>query len=187
MYFGDAILKYVFPNKFGIYQLDGTTLIDLDAAIAAEKVLFDDQNGLFFDMSNLDGTNRKLENMEQAIETFGEYLNIWHNVNSAVRLFNGIITNNGNGTVSISAGGGMFKTWSESQAGINIGECEPIQLNTGQAGKLNYAEWSLVSSLELEDNAYNYIYATWNHSIQNPNGTYGAVEIIADTDFYLQA
>lgn len=129
---------------------------------------------------------------------------IWANVSSCVRLFGGIIQDNGDGTVRVGPGGGMYKIQASSVEGVPAGECEPMTLNGAQGGKLFYREWAARANVFLTNNAYNYIFITWNHMIDNypfmddgvtprdpydymEGKRYGNTEIIASTNFYMQA
>lgn len=77
---------------------------------------------------------------------------IWDNINSSARLWGGVITDNGDGTVHIDRGAGLSKT-------INADpESVPQSINGGQASELYYVSWDEVTSLPLTDMAYNYIY-----------------------------
>jgi len=109
----------------------------------------------------------------------------WANINSAVRLFGGIIQDNGDGTVRVANGGGMWKREASSVEGVPIGECEPMTLNGAQGGKLFYSEFEGTPNLELTNNAYNYIFVVWDHTFDNGDGTYGKPIVYANTNFYL--
>ena len=85
----------------------------------------------------------------------------------AGRLWGGIITSNGNGTVSIAAGAGLSKSMSAGPEDV------PGALNDGQGSHLSYVTWSAIASLSLVNNAYNFIYY---------EGATGLIK--ATTDFY---
>ncbi len=111
------------------------------------------------------------ENVEDALEEGKEQLDAlnsyWDNINSAARLWGGQITDNGDGTVAIAAGGGLIKS---DESGP---ETTPASLNEGQGSNLTYVTWSAVPSLTLTDDAYNFVYY---------DGSSGS--IAATTDFY---
>ena len=92
---------------------------------------------------------------------------IFDNFSGAFRLWGGLITNKGTGTVAIAAGAGVIK---QTEAGP---EQVPTAINAGQGGKLYYVDWDAVPSLALTDNAYNYIFL---------DGTDGQIK--ATTNFY---
>lgn len=115
-----------------------------------------------------------------------DFKNIWSNITSAVRLYGGIIENNGDGTVRVAAGGGLWKKEASSVEGVPSGECEPMQLNTAQGGKVFFNTWNAVQNVELTNNAYNYLFVVWDHTIDNGDGTFGNTKVIASTNFYLQ-
>lgn len=79
-------------------------------------------------------------------------LDIEDAINSAARLWGGLITPNGDGTVAIGAGAGLSKV---DEAGP---EDVPTSMNQGQASTPSIVSWSAVASLSLTDNTYNYIY-----------------------------
>lgn len=77
----------------------------------------------------------------------------WQQSNSmAGRLWGGYITDNGDGTVIISAGQGLIK---DEEAGP---EDVPTSLFDGQGSKVSLVTWAEVAALAVTDNAYNYIY-----------------------------
>jgi len=94
----------------------------------------------------------------------GEWL---HNSNSSARLWGGIITDNGNGTVAIAAGEGLIKA---QEAGA---EDVPSTINQGQGSLLSVVSWTAVASLALVNEAYNFIFY---------DGNTGTIQ--ATTDFY---
>jgi len=83
----------------------------------------------------------------------GEWL---HNSNSSARLWGGIITDNGNGTVAIAAGEGLIKA---QEAGA---EDVPSTINQGQGSLLSVVSWTAVASLALVNEAYNFIFYDGN-------------------------
>ena len=142
--------------------------------------------------------------LSSAMRDINLWHNIWSNVSSCVRLFGGIIQDNGDGTVRVGPGGGMYKLEASSVEGVPAGECEPMTLNGAQGGKLFYREWAAASNVFLTNNAYNYIFITWNHMHDNypflddgvtardpydymDGKRYGNTEIVASTNFYMQA
>ena len=88
-------------------------------------------------------------------------------VASASRLWGGVITSNGDGTVHITAGEGMVKTTSAGPEDI------PTAVNEGQAGNVIRVTWEEVAALSLVNNAYNYIF--YQKSTNS---------IVTTTDFY---
>jgi len=74
------------------------------------------------------------------------------NITMAGRLFGGIITSNGDGTVAVTAGGGLSKDESAGPEDV------PTAIDDGQGSALTYVEWDAIASLELLNNTYNYIY-----------------------------
>lgn len=128
--------------------------------------------------------------------------NIWSNISSAVRLYGGIIQDNGDGTVRVGSGGGIYKIEAGSIEGVAAGECEPMGLNSAQGGKIFFKTWERNDNVFLTNNAYNYIFITWNHTIDNypylddgitprdpydymQGKRYGNTEIVASTNFYM--
>ncbi len=95
-----------------------------------------------------------------------DYLKYWHNINSAARLWGGIISDNGNGTVTVAAGAGLVKG---DEAGP---ESKPTDVNQGQGSKLSLIEWAENDNVALADNEYNFIYVDHNGDVK------------ATTDFY---
>ena len=137
-----------------------------------------------------------------ALEQMDEFKDIWSNVNSCVRLFGGIIQDNGDGTVRVGNGGGMYKIKASSVEGVPAGECEPMTINGAQGGKLYYGEWEAKENVFLTNNAYNYIFIVWDHSVDNhpfeddgvtprdpydymDGERYGGTAIVASTYFYM--
>lgn len=77
---------------------------------------------------------------------------IWDNINSAARLWGGMITDNGDGSVAVAEGAGMIKS-------IDAGpETVPDSIDGGQGSSLHYVHWAADASVTLTDDAYNYIY-----------------------------
>jgi len=133
-----------------------------------------------FDITEIEETT-----VAEALNQLGQESNWWSNINSAVRLYGGIIQDNGDGTVRVSSGGGLYKKNASSVEGVPAGECEPMGLNTAQGGRLYYHTWEENLNVELTNNAYNYIYIVWDHTIDNGLGDYGNTAVIASTNFYL--
>lgn len=157
------------------------------------------RNVIPFDNSGTDWPSELSSTMRE----INMWHNIWSNVSSCVRLFGGIIQDNGDGTVRVGPGGGMYKIEASSVEGVPAGECEPMTLNGAQGGKLFYREWASRPNVFLTNNAYNYIFITWNHMIDNypfeddgvtprdpydymQGKRYGNTEIVASTNFYMQ-
>lgn len=157
------------------------------------------RNVIPFDNS---GTDWPFE-LSETLRQIDSWKDIWANVNSCVRLFGGIIQDNGDGTVRVGTGGGMYKTEASSVEGVPAGECEPMTLNGAQGGKLFYADWKAEQNVFLTNNAYNYIFIVWDHSIDNypfeddgvtprdpydymDGKRYGNTTIRATTNFYMQ-
>ncbi|MEA3485952.1 MAG: hypothetical protein U9R03_04520 [Candidatus Aerophobetes bacterium] len=161
---------------------------------------------------NLENTfNEDISDVEISLESFqavanGEFERVqhlvdkekyWDNINSSVRLYGGIIQDNGDGTARVGAGGGLYKIEAGSIEGVPAGECEPMGLNTAQGGRVFYHTWDAVLKVELENHAYNYIFIVWDHTIDNelaggPGAVnmfgkrYGNTTIVASTNFYMQ-
>ena len=145
-------------------------------------------------------SNSDISDVDTSLESFkaianGEFERVqhlidkeryWDNINSAVRLFGGIIQDNGNGTVRVGAGGGIYKVEAGSVEGVPAGECEPMGLNSAQGGKLFYSTWNAKPVVELTNHAYNYIFIVWDHTKDNGDGTFGGTQIVAATNFYMQ-
>ncbi len=123
--------------------------------------------------------------VSKSFQEVGDFHNYWSNISSCVRLYGGIIQNNGDGTVRVDGGGGLYKIEASSIEGVAAGECEPMELNSAQGGKIFYKTWTAEQNVFLTNNAYNYIFITWNHMIDNGDGTYGNTEIVASTNFYM--
>lgn len=98
---------------------------------------------------------------------FTDQLNWFSNITMSGRLWGGIITDNGDGTVAIAAGGGLSKTDDAGPSAV------PTSLNEGQGDTVHYVSWDAVASLALTDNAYNYIYYD-----------YETDSILATTNYY---
>ena len=141
--------------------------------------------------------------LSSAMRAIDQWHNIWANNASCVRLFGGIIQDNGDGTVRTGFGGGMWKLEASSVEGVPAGECEPMTLNGAQGGKLFYSDFQPVANVYLTNNAYNYIFVTWDHSYDNypfmEDGVtprdpydymdykrYGRPVVRATTNFYMQ-
>ena len=129
--------------------------------------------------------NLNADNVQEALDSYAENFRYWENITSAVRMFGGIIQDNGDGTVRVGSGGGLFKLKASSTPGVPPGECEPMSLNSGQAGEIFYRTWTASNSITLTNNAYNYIFILWDHTINNGDGTYGNTKVYATTNFYL--
>jgi len=80
----------------------------------------------------------------------GDYF--WNKAWGAARIYGGIISSNGDGTIDITAGKGFIK------ASDDVIEMIPDDDLDAPISKNSYVEWDVVSSLALVDNAYNYIY-----------------------------
>lgn len=125
--------------------------------------------------------------LDSFFNDYENYKNYWSNISSCVRMYGGIIQDNGDGTVRIGNGGGLYKLEVSSVEGVPPGECEPMTLNGAQGGRLWFKTWNAVQNLQLTNNAYNYIFVTWNHMIDNGDGTWGNTEVISSTNFYLDS
>jgi len=128
----------------------------------------------------------RVADVQAALAHLGEESKYWSNIHSAVRLFGGIIQDNGDGTVRVANGGGLFKKEASSVEGVPAGECEPMQLNAAQGGKLFYENWEATENVQLTNNAYNYIFIVWDHTFDNGDGSFGKARVRASTNFYLQ-
>ena len=146
-------------------------------------------DNIFNDATNLEYDNTLFsldaDNVQEGIDDYAENVRYWNNITSAVRMFGGIIQDNGDGTVRVSAGGGLFKQKASATQGVPPGECEPMSLNSGQAGEIFYHTWIQNDFITLTNNAYNYIFILWDHTINNGDGTYGNTRVYATTNFYL--
>jgi len=83
----------------------------------------------------------------------------------AGRIYGGVITTNGDGTIDVSAGYGIVHSITASPTSYAD--------DPGLTSPMQYVSWPDTVNIELQDNAYNYIY--WNYD----TGT-----IQATTDFY---
>jgi len=92
----------------------------------------------------------------------------------ASRIYGGIITDNGDGTVDITAGYGMVKSSTNHKI-----DYEPIALGDAPISSNTYITWSSSSSLEPADNAYNFLY--YDSDIGGINVT---TDFYADIDFH---
>jgi len=80
------------------------------------------------------------EQTKLANEPDGEWL---HNIAESGRLWGGLITSNGDGTIAISAGAGIVKA-------DDVGaETVPTSINQGQGSKISLVSWDAVASLTL--------------------------------------
>lgn len=181
--------------QVGLGNVDNTS--DLNKIIStATQTALDlkanriDVDDLFTDASNLGYddtfTDMRVADVQAALAHLGEESKYWSNIHSAVRLFGGIIQDNGDGTVRVANGGGLFKKEASSVEGVPAGECEPMQLNAAQGGKLFYETWEAAENVQLTNNAYNYIFIVWDHTFDNGDGSFGKARVIASTNFYLQ-
>lgn len=182
---GDVGLSNV-DNTSDINKIISTaTQTELD--LKANRIDVDD---LFTDASNLEYddtfTDMRVADVQAALAHLGEESKYWSNIHSAVRLFGGIIQDNGDGTVRVANGGGLFKKEASSVEGVPAGECEPMQLNAAQGGKLFYENWEATENVQLTNNAYNYIFIVWDHTFDNGDGSFGKARVRASTNFYLQ-
>lgn len=164
-----------------------STATQTELDLKANRIDVDD---LFTDASNLGYddtfTDMRVADVQAALAHLGEESKYWSNIHSAVRLFGGIIQDNGDGTVRVANGGGLFKKEASSVEGVPAGECEPMQLNAAQGGKLFYETWEAAENVQLTNNAYNYIFIVWDHTFDNGDGSFGKARVIASTNFYLQ-
>ena len=83
---------------------------------------------------------------EKAIE------DLWNNTESSMRLAGGIITDNADGTVAITAGAGLSK-----DAPANIEDIPPTLLE-GQGANVSVVGWVAITALSLVNNSLNYVY-----------------------------
>lgn len=164
-----------------------STATQTELDLKANRIDVDD---LFTDASNLEYddtfTDMRVADVQAALAHLGEESKYWSNIHSAVRLFGGIIQDNGDGTVRVANGGGLFKKEASSVEGVPAGECEPMQLNAAQGGKLFYENWEATENVQLTNNAYNYIFIVWDHTFDNGDGSFGKARVRASTNFYLQ-
>lgn len=86
-------------------------------------------------------------------KTLNLLFDYWDNMAAAGRMYGGVITSNGDGTVNIEAGGGIIKT-----DDVTDPQQVPLSINEGQGSKVIEISWDEISSLSLIDNAYNYIF-----------------------------
>lgn len=128
----------------------------------------------------------RADDVQAALDALSEESKWWSNINSATRLYGGVIQDNGDGTVRVASGGGLYKIEAGSISGVAAGECEPMGLNTAQGGKLFFSTWEEQLNVPLTNHAYNYIFIVWDHTIDNGDGTYGNTTIVANTNFYMQ-
>ncbi|MFO8048502.1 MAG: hypothetical protein R6U29_05655, partial [Desulfosudaceae bacterium] len=75
------------------------------------------------------------------------------NMMSAGRLYGGKLTDNGDGTVDVSAGEGVVKAEHASIGDTNI----PTSEYDGQGSKVSRVSWN-TTTVSLAQDAYNYIY-----------------------------
>ena len=181
--------------QVGLANVDNTSDINKIISTATQteldlKANRIDVDDLFTDASNLEYddtfTDMRVADVQAALAHLGEESKYWSNIHSAVRLFGGIIQDNGDGTVRVANGGGLFKKEASSVEGVPAGECEPMQLNAAQGGKLFYETWEATENVQLTNNAYNYIFIVWDHTFDNGDGSFGKARVIASTNFYLQ-
>ena len=76
-----------------------------------------------------------------------------HNIMSAGRLWGGELTDNGDGTITVSAGEGLIKGEYATIGDSNV----PTSLHEGQGSKLTVVSWS-ETVVTLYHDAYNFIY-----------------------------
>ena len=181
--------------QVGLSNADNTSDANKPVSTATQTVLNlkanrIDVDDLFTDASNLEYddtfTDMRVADVQAALAHLGEESKYWSNIHSAVRLFGGIIQDNGDGTVRVANGGGLFKKEASSVEGVPAGECEPMQLNAAQGGKLFYENWEATENVQLTNNAYNYIFIVWDHTFDNGDGSFGKARVRASTNFYLQ-
>ena len=84
--------------------------------------------------------------------TLDEIISWFDNITASGRMWGGLITSNGDGTVSVAAGMGLSKSQSAGPSDV------PTGLNLGQGSRPIHVSWNAVPSLTLIDNAYNFIY-----------------------------
>lgn len=77
---------------------------------------------------------------------------LWENSGSSVRLYGGVISDNGDGSVSITNGSGLSKMYTAPLSEV------PDGVNDGQGSNLAVVTWDAIASLQLVDQANNYIY-----------------------------
>jgi hypothetical protein len=185
----------VTKTQVGLGNVDNTSDVNKPISTATQteldlKANRIDVDDLFTDASNLEYddtfTDMRVADVQAALAHLGEESKYWSNIHSAVRLFGGIIQDNGDGTVRVANGGGLFKKEASSVEGVPAGECEPMQLNAAQGGKLFYETWEATENVQLTNNAYNYIFIVWDHTFDNGDGSFGKARVIASTNFYLQ-
>jgi hypothetical protein len=118
--------------------------LELPRLQIGELALTTDTNKLFI------GTG--LGNLLITTLTNKDIVDLWNNVESSSRLYGGVISDNGDGTVSVSAGSGLSKMYTASLDTV------PPVYGQGQASDLALVNWDEVASLVLTDEADNYIY-----------------------------
>ncbi len=118
-------------------------------------------------------SNKNWEKLPEG-EEGSEY---WHNINSAGRLWGGIITDNEDGTVHVSEGGGLIK---EDEADI---QDKPTATDEGQGSRLDYVEWEDVPSIPIADKTYTYLYYSEDDDDDDSGGTIKATDDFYDVSF----
>jgi hypothetical protein len=102
-------------------------------------------------------------------EAFTPYQDMLMNNESAARLWGGVISDNGDGTIKIAAGEGQIKL---DAAGLSD---TPTAINQGQASYIQRVSWDEIASMELAGVGYNIIY--WDYSA-------GAMAAVLKEDLY---
>lgn len=120
---------------------------------AGNRDLTDFDIGVSYDEETNELVLHLADETEQRIDFLKDQNKLWSNMNSAGRLWGGEITDNEDGTVTITAGGGLVK---DTDVGPN--SYSPTELNEGQGGTLSYITWDEITDLALLPNSYNYIY-----------------------------
>jgi hypothetical protein len=100
----------------------------------------------------------------------------WDTINSSGKLWGGLITNNGNGTVTVSQGEGLIKS---DTANIDN---TPISLNEGQGSPLTKVSWT-TSTITLTIDYTNYIY--YNYTNNSVDATLDRNNISMTQDFLI--
>jgi len=112
--------------------------------------------------------------LTDASKSLRNFMAYWDSTASASRLYGGKLTDNGDGTIHVAAGGGLIKVVDVRVNDLECGiECAPPSLDDGQSSKTSFITWDELSSLSLTNHAYNYIYY---------EGSTGLVK--ATTDYY---
>ena len=110
------------------------------------------------DWGDIGGTLSDQTDLQAALDAKTD-LDIWENNASAGRLWGGIITDAGSGTVDIAAGAGLIKTGGSSIDG-NTGI--PTSLNEGQGSETSLVTWDAIEDFPLAGVGYNLVF--WDAS-----------------------